>query len=110
MSYALQNVPAKQYWTPGHPTNKYGRIEAKGPTGAAGAQMLYNRSFVRFDNFSIGYTLPKKWTSKWTLNRVKVYGTVRNVRAWGSKDWTYGDPETGDWASRVYNLGLNLIF
>jgi TonB-linked SusC/RagA family outer membrane protein len=110
MSYALQNVPAKEYWTPNHPTNKYGRIEAKGPTGAAGAQMLYNRSFIRLDNFSVGYTLPKKWTSKLTLNRVKVYGTMRNVRAWWSKDWKYGDAETGDWASRVYNLGLNLIF
>ncbi|OQP56108.1 SusC/RagA family protein [Niastella yeongjuensis] len=111
MTYALQNVPAKEYWTPEHPTNKYGRIEAKGPTGAQGAQMLYNRSFVRLDNFSVGYTLPKAWTSRITLNKVKVFGTVRNVRAWHAKDWTYGDPETdNNWATRVYNLGLNLIF
>ncbi len=110
MTYGLQNVPAKEYWTPEHPTNKYGRIEAKGPTGAAGAQMLYNRSFVRLDNFSVGYSLPKKWTSRITVNRVKVFGTVRTVRTWSSSNWTYGDPETGNWASRVYNLGLNLIF
>jgi hypothetical protein len=45
-----------------------------------------------------------------TLNRVKVYGTVRNLRTWSDKNWTLGDPETGGWASRVYNLGLNLIF
>lgn len=109
MAYALQNVPAKQYWTPDNPTNKYGRIEAKGPTGAATAEKLYDRSFIRLDNFSVGYTLPKKLTSKWTLNRVKVFGTVRNLGVW-AKDWEYGDPETGGWASRVYNLGLNLIF
>jgi hypothetical protein len=110
MAYALQNVAAKEYWTPNNPTNQYGRIEAKGPTGAGAAAKLYNRSFVRFDNFSVGYTLPKQWTSKVTLNRVKVFGTVRNIRSWGSKDWTYGDYETGTWASKVYNLGLNLIF
>jgi TonB-linked SusC/RagA family outer membrane protein len=112
MAYALQNVPAKEYWTPDNPTNNYGRIEAKGPTGAGVAEMLYNRSFIRFDNFSVGYTLPKQWTSKLTLNRVKVYGTVRNLSVW-SRDWKYGDPETdddGNWASRVYNLGINLIF
>lgn len=110
MAYALQNVPAKEYWTPDNPTNQFGRIEAKGPTGAAGAAMLYNRSFIRFDNFSVGYTLPKQWTSRYSLNRVKIYGTVRNISVWNNRNWTYGDPETGGWASRVYNLGLNLIF
>ncbi len=47
MTYALQNVPAKEYWTPDNPTNDYGRIEAKGPVGASGAQKAYDRSFIR---------------------------------------------------------------
>jgi TonB-linked SusC/RagA family outer membrane protein len=110
MAYGLQNVPAKAYWTPDNPTNDYGRIEAKGPTGAAAAEKLYDRSFIRFDNFSVGYTLPKQWTSKLTLNRVKVSGTMRNIAVWNNRNWKYGDPENGGWASRVYNLGLNLIF
>lgn len=110
MAYGLQNVPAKEYWTLENPSNKYARIEAKGPTGAGSTQQLYSRSFVRLDNFSVGYTIPKKWTSKITVNRVKVFGTVRNVHTWGSKDWTFGDPETGGWATRVYNLGLNFNF
>lgn len=115
MAYALANLPQKEYWTPNNPTNKYGRIEAKGPTGAGSPQKLYNRSFARLDNISVGYTLPKKWTSKLDLNRVKVYGSVRNVAVWG-KDWDYGDPETfhvndnpTGWATRVYTLGLNLV-
>lgn len=109
MTYALANLPAKEYWTIDNPTNKYGRIEARGPTGAAGAGMLYDRSFIRLDNISIGYSIPQQLTSKWHLNRVKVFGTVRNVASW-AKDWELGDPETGGWAARVYNLGLNLIF
>ena len=109
MAYALANLPAKEYWTIDNPTNKYGRIEAKGPTGAAGAQKLYDRSFIRLENISVGYTLPKKWTAKFDLERVKIYGTVRNVAVW-AKDWEYADPETGEWASRIYTLGLNLTF
>jgi TonB-linked SusC/RagA family outer membrane protein len=120
MAYAMQNVPAKTYWTPDNPTDKYGRIEAKGPTGAAGAEKLYDRSFIRLDNISVGYTLPKKWTSKWDLERVKIYGTIRNVAVW-AKDWEYGDPEAdpafgqagsgnGGLATRVFTLGLNLTF
>lgn len=116
MAYGMINLPAKEYWTPDNPTNEYGRIEAKGPTGAAGAGKLYDRSFIRLDNISVGYTLPQKWTSKLDLSRVKVYGTVRNVATW-AKDWEYGDPETYNsdnnsqgWATRVYTLGLNLVF
>jgi len=116
MAYAMANVQAKEYWTPENPTNKYGRIEAKGPSGAGSPRKLYDRSFIRLDNISVGYNLPNKWTSKWNLSRVKVYGTVRNVATW-AKDWEYGDPETYNadnnvqaWASRVYTMGINLTF
>ncbi|HCC51243.1 MAG TPA: hypothetical protein DEQ30_03645, partial [Porphyromonadaceae bacterium] len=95
---------------------KYGRIEAQGPTGASNPGKVYDRSFIRLENISVGYTLPQKWTSKWDLERVKVYGTIRNVAVW-AKDWEYGDPETkpafgdgGGLATRVYTLGLNLTF
>ncbi|WP_216657863.1 SusC/RagA family TonB-linked outer membrane protein [Sphingobacterium shayense] len=109
MQYALANLPEKEYWTPDNPTNEFGRIEAAGPTGAAGAQKLYNRSFIRLDNISVGYTLPERWTSMYNLNRVKVFGSVRNTATW-AQEWIYGDPETGDWASRTFTLGLNLTF
>jgi hypothetical protein len=116
MSYALQNVPAKEYWTVDNPTNDYARIEAQGPTGAASPGKLYSRSFIRLENISVGYTLPKQWTSRFNLERVKVYGTVRNAAVW-AKDWEYGDPETnpafdsgGGLATRIYTLGVNLTF
>ncbi len=116
MAYALADVPAKEYWTIDNPTNEYGRIEAKGPVGAEGAQKLYDRTFIRLENISLGYTLPKKWTSKWNIERIKVYTSVRNVATW-AKDWTYGDVEA--WhpddnaqgiATRLYTFGLNLTF
>lgn len=109
MSYGMANLPSKEYWTPDNPTNLYGRIEARGPVGAAGANMLYDRSFIRLDNIAVGYTLPSQWTNRFTVNKVKVFGTVRNAAVWSNK-WKLGDPETGGWAARVYNLGVNLIF
>lgn len=116
MSYALQNVPEKEYWTLNNPTNKYGRIEAKGPTGAAGVEKVYDRSFIRLENISMGYSLPQKWTSKFNIERVKVFATVRNVAVW-AKEWPIGDPEVdprpgegNGMSSRVYTLGLNLTF
>jgi len=107
MAYAMANVPAKEYWTIDNPTNDYGRIEAKGPTGAASANKLYNRSFIRLDNISVGYYLPNQWTSKWNLNRLKVYATVRYVATW-AKEGKYGDPETVECPAGVYTLDVLL--
>ncbi len=109
LAYAVANMRAKEYWTIDNPTDKYARIEAQGPTGASSPGKLYDRSFIRLENISVGYTLPKQITRKWDIETVKVYGTVRNVAVW-AKDWEYGDPETGSWASRIYTLGLNLTF
>lgn len=116
MSYALQNVTKKEYWTIDNPTNRYARIEAQGPTGAASPGRLYDRSFIRLENISVGYTLPQTWSSRLEVERIKVFGTIRNVAVW-NKDWEYGDPETnpafdqgGGLATRIYTLGLNLTF
>jgi TonB-linked SusC/RagA family outer membrane protein len=115
-TYAMANLPAKEYWTLENPTNDYGRIDAKGPAGAEGASKLYNRSFVRLENISVGYTLPQKWTSILNVERVKIYGSVRNAAVWAT-DWEYGDPETepgfgdgGGLATRIYTLGVNITF
>jgi TonB-linked SusC/RagA family outer membrane protein len=110
MTYALANKEEKEYWTLDNPTNKYGRIEAAGPTGAKTPGRLYNRSFVRLENVTFGYTLPKIWTKKYYIDRIKVYGTIRNVATIHSADWVYGDPETGNMATREFTFGVNLTF
>lgn len=100
------NVFAKEYWTPENPTNKYGRLDAVGPTGCTGVQKLYNRNFVRLDNISIGYTLPQKWTRQFMVDKVRLTGSINNVCTFSS--WEYGDPETGGLATRTYNFGINI--
>lgn len=103
------NTFKKKYWTPENPTNKYGRLDAQGPSSVRSPGRLYDRSFIRLENISFGYTLPKNLTSRFDIEKVKVYGSVRNVAVW-KKDWEYGDPETGNFGTRVFSLGLNLTF
>lgn len=102
------NVPAKEYWTPTNPTNEYCRLNAVGPnTGlAGGVSKLYNRSFVRLDNITLGYTLPQQWTRKFSVERIHLSFNVKNVFTIDS--WEYGDPETGGLATRQFNFGINV--
>jgi len=112
----------KEYWTPENPSTEYARLQASGPSGATTAPKLFDRSFIRLENISVAYTLPLALTSKLDIEKVRIYGTVRNVAVW-CKDWPYGDPETdsspntvtinnglGGLATRVFTLGLNVTF
>lgn len=102
------NVPKKEYWTPDNPTNKYARLNAQGPnTGlAGGVDKVYNRSFARLDNITLGYSLPQRFTSKFQAERIHITASCNNV--FTISGWEYGDPETGGLATRAFNLGLNI--
>jgi TonB-linked SusC/RagA family outer membrane protein len=106
VSYAM-NMYEKPYWTLENPTSEYARLDARGPAGIAAPGKIYNRSFVRLENITLGYTVPSRITSKLAIQKAKVYGTVRNVAVW-NKDWDYGDPETGGLATRLFTMGLNV--
>lgn len=103
------NTFKKEYWTPENSTNEYARLDAQGPAGVSTPGKLYDRSFIRFENISVGYSLPKKWLMKYDIEKAKVFGSVRNVAVW-QKDWEYGDPETGNLGTRVFTFGLNFTF
>lgn len=99
------------YWLPENSSNNYARLNAAGPSGASDPVKVYNRSFVRLDNITLGYTLPAYWTKKALIDRVRITASVRNVAVFGgSKTWEFGDIETGGLATRTYNLGFNFTF
>ncbi|AXY75375.1 SusC/RagA family TonB-linked outer membrane protein [Paraflavitalea soli] len=115
----------KEYWTLDNPTNSYARLDARGPvgTGSNAPGKLYDRSFIRLENVTVGYTLDKKLLSKVGVEKIKVFASVRNVALWTKeKDWHYGDMETfntsGDagqifrsgMAPRIFTFGLNATF
>ena len=111
----------KEYWTPENPSNRYARIQASNGGNGGDPYLVFDRSFIRLENISLGYNVPKKITSKADIENLKIFGSVRNVAVW-CKDWPYGDPETynasgdtnnpysGGLATRVFSLGLNVTF
>ena len=80
-------------------------------------------SYLRIQNISLGYTLPKKWVNKLNLQNVKVYANLQNVYTW--TNYSGYDPEVGcmygdalmnglDYgrypSPRIYTFGLNVSF
>ena len=80
-------------------------------------------SYLRIQNISLGYTLPKKWIAPLSLTNVKVYMNLQNVYTWTKYDGL--DPEVGSMygdalmsgldygrypSPRIYTFGLNVAF
>lgn len=103
------NQYVQSYWLPENPTNDFVRLDAAGPSGASDPVKVYKRTFIRFDNITLGYTLPRQWTKKALIDRVRITASVKNVACFGfDKTWEFGDYETGGMANRIFNLGINL--
>jgi len=102
------NVVKRDYWTPDNLTNGYARLNSKGPKGVNSPQRIVNASFIRLENISLAYNVPKSVIAKWKINNLKIYGSVRNAALWTKDDWRYGDIETKGFASRVFSMGVNI--
>ena len=103
------NITKREYWTPDNLTNEYARLGSKGPTGVNSPGKLIDRSFIRLENISVAYTFPKTIITKWGINGLKLFGTVRNVGIiWSKHKYKLGDIETMGRANRTYSLGLNV--
>lgn len=48
-------------------------------------------SYLRLQNLTVGYTVPKNWTRKFACNQLRVYCTLNNVWTWTS--YSGYDPE-----------------
>jgi hypothetical protein len=81
-------------------------------------------SYLRIQNISLGYNLPRQWVSKVGIKNLKIYANLQNVYTFTK--YTGYDPEVGssyengNWLSgidngrypspRIYTFGLNLTF
>ncbi len=103
------------YWTPQNPNARYRQIGyytvALGETFSPYIQ----RSFIRLQDMTIAYNLPKSILQKIKISRLKVYATGNNLLTF--TDWDGWDPETGTGLAagaypllRSYSIGLNVEF
>jgi hypothetical protein len=95
----------RPYWTPTNPINDYAKMMS-----AAGGTVAFNvwrkSSFVRLNNISLAYNLPKELVNRYKVQGLKLYVNVQN--AFVFSDWEYFDPENKGLTPVIVNFGLNL--
>lgn len=88
-------------WTKDNPINDYARISSNN----RGTNWV-NKSFVRLDNISVSYNVPKEFLKKISLQQMRLTITGRNMAVW-SPHWNFWDPENGSLSPRSFNFGVN---
>jgi hypothetical protein len=99
------NAYISEYWTPENPTNEYARNYSS--EGGAIFNVWRKKSFIRFDNLSLGYSVPNALLDKVKIRNLRLIGTIRNVGYW-APEWNYWDPEISEPNPRFYTFALNL--
>jgi TonB-linked SusC/RagA family outer membrane protein len=75
-----------------------------------------NVSYIKLRNLELGYTFPKKWVSKVSIDRLRVYTQIQNLFSIDNLGEIEIDPElTGGSGvqyptSRVINIGVSITF
>lgn len=89
------------YWTQDNHSNVWGKLGAK-KTGT----LYKNASFIRLDNVSLAYTLPKAWARLIALPEApRVFFNVDNV--YSRDKWLYFDVETKAPTPITFTFGIN---
>jgi len=68
-------------------------------------RFIESGSFLRIQNISLGYNLPKKWVTKAKLANFKLYASVQNLHTFTK--YTGYDPELGAYNSRVTLMNID---
>ncbi len=86
------------FWTPEnkdakYPIPVYGDPD-KVSNGNYSTRWLYNGSYLRLSNITLGYTLPRKITSKALMSKVRLFVNLDNVHTWTASDFIGYNPDT----------------
>lgn len=109
----------KDYWTPENPGAKFPRL-ISGVTSHNNYQVtdywMYDASYLRMRNLTLGYTLPQALTEKVKANRLRVYFSGQNLFTFDNMPAGW-DPEVPNDTRgvlfpipQIYTLGLDLTF
>jgi len=103
--HGTRSVP---YWTPDNPSNKYGSLAPRNVFGG-NYNIYFDRSFVRIQNFSMGYNFSN--LQGLNLQNLRLYGSVRNLALLYNPEWMHWDPESGySPMPRIFTLGVDISF
>lgn len=106
------------YWTPENTSARWAKPSSAGVTNK-GLLARYNASYLKLRNITIGYTLPKNFSTRYGIRSARVYATASNVYSWFDSQYKKDggiDPETTSTInlntppSRSFVFGVNLSF
>jgi len=93
------------YWTPDNPINDYARINSVVP---ANLDIWASRSYVRLQNVSFGYTIPKDILEAVKFSNARIAFNIENAAVWTK--WELGDPESRLEMPRIYSFSVDFSF
>lgn len=107
------------YWTPETAGSEdfiriYGPYQNNEPGPNGSSYSRGSGDYVRLKNLEIGYTFPRKWTSKLFMSSLRLYFAGNNLILWA--DEPYLDPDNRDQRggvmpqTRAFNFGVNINF
>ena len=110
------NKSSYDYWTPENPDAKYRQIGAYNTTVGNAFSPYTSRSFIRLQELSLAYNLPKSLLAKVNIRRAKVYVSGTNLLT--ITGWDGIDPEAGQGVEvtsgyptmKSFVFGLNFEF
>jgi len=95
----------RPYWTPTNQIDDYARMMSSLGSGI-GLNVWRKSSFVRVNNVSFAYTMPKKVTDKMKFQSLKLYFNIQNALT--VSPWEYFDPENKGFTPSYGTFGINL--
>ena len=108
----------KDHWTPENTNAKYPRVY-NAPVEhnkATSSHWIRHADYLRLKSLEFGYVLPRKWTEKASMERVRIYFAGQNLWTWTPRMKEVIDPEAGNTDGRYYyqqqafSFGLNVTF
>ena len=117
----------KMYWSEENPDAYFPRARAytslnsnSGTAYYTNDRYLQNLAYCRLKNLTIGYTIPRRLTSKVGIKECRIYFSGENLATWSALKSDFLDPEQAaadsdkkanvyPWC-KTYSIGLNLTF
>ncbi|WP_348811738.1 SusC/RagA family TonB-linked outer membrane protein [Flavobacterium maritimum] len=123
--YDNQFVEAMDYYSDTNTTSNNPRpiADASNNNLLISTRYVEDGSYLRIQNVTLGYSLPQDVISKYSLSRLRLYGSAQNLFTF--TDYTGYDPEIGSFnqnvllsgidngrypVSRTFSIGLNVEF
>lgn len=107
------------YWTPENPNAYYARPSWTSRNHQTQTRYLQNGAYLRLKNITLGYTLPKAWTQKASMENVRIYISADNLLTFSHLSSIFDPENIGSLYSdagktyplqRVVSVGVNINF